>query len=170
MTELLLCLTEEWSSSWFWVEMRLFCACLLFFLINTECFSQKSVGIGNTTRPDTLIFSDTLWLKTLKGDKTTYFLLVTENPYIWNNAPRENSYRSYYFKPGCDGLEITRVFTGDPHYIDKYPRGILLKDSVYSYSIRFHFIDRPGPFQKVMGFEFSNGVYAFFTFKGNVNY
>ena len=137
---------------------------LLSFIGFSQVFNENNVK----TEQDSLIFSDTLWLKTISGERTKNFLMVTENPYIWNNTPRQNCYKTFYFKVGNDDLEIIRAFTGDPHYIDKYPRGVLLAGNIYSYSVRFHFQDRYGPYTKVMGFEFKNGEFAFLTFKGNV--
>ena len=141
------------------------CFVLLSFIGFSQTFNENHVKIAQ----DSLIFSDTLWLKTISGERTKSFLLVTENPYIRNNTPRQNCYKTFYFKVGNEDLEISRAFTGDPHYIDKYPRGVLTAGNIYSYSVRFHFQDRYGPYTKVMGFEFSNGEFAYFTFKGNVN-
>jgi len=138
---------------------------LLSFLGFSQGFNENFVKIEQ----DSLIFSDTLWLKTISGDRTKNFLLLTENPYVWENTPRQNCYKTFYFKVGNEDLEISRAFTGDPHYIDKYPRGVLKAGNIYSYSVRFHFQDRYGPFTKVMGFEFKNGEFAFLTFKGNVH-
>lgn len=138
---------------------------LLSFIGFSQGFNENHVKIEQ----DSLIFSDTLWLKTISGERTKNFLLVKENPYIWNNTPRQNCYKTFYFKVGNEDLEITRAFTGDPHYIDKYPKGILIAGNIYSYCVRFHFQDRYGPYNKTMGFEFSNGEFAYFAFKGNVN-
>jgi hypothetical protein len=135
------------------------------FLGFSQGFNENQVKIEQ----DSLIFSDTLWLKTISNERTKNFLLVTENPYLWENTPRQNCYKTFYFKVGYDNLEISRAFTGAPHYIDKYPRGVLLAGAVYSYCVRFYFQDRYGPYNKTLGFEFSNGEFAYFTFKGNVN-
>lgn len=167
--EPLRCRTEKWFNSWKFHEMKHFYVILLVFLAKTSIFGQNSKGFDNTTRIDSLVFSDTLWLKTIAGERTNHYLLVTENPYLWENTPRQNCYKTYYFKVGNEDLEIYRAFTGDPHYIDNYPREVLKAGSIYSYSVRFHFQNRIGPYIKVMGFEFINGEFAFFTFKGNVN-
>ncbi len=149
-------------------EMKHFFFISLVLLVETSIFCQKSLDFGNTTRIDSLVFSDTLWLKTIAGERTNHYLLVTENPYLWENTPRQNCYKTYYFKVGNEDLEIYRAFTEDPHCIDKYPREVLKAGNIYSYSVRFHFQDRYGPYNKVMGFEFVNGEFAYFTFKGNV--
>jgi hypothetical protein len=138
---------------------------LLSFIGFSQDFNENHVKIEQ----DSLIFSDTLWLKTISNERTKNFLLVTENPYLWENTPRQNCYKTFYFKVGNEDLEIIRAFSGDPHYIDKYPRGVLLAKTVYSYCVRFHFQDRYGPYTKVMGFEFKDGEFAYFTSKGNVN-
>jgi len=148
--------------------MRSLFTVFLFIFLNFQGFSQDFTKKNIKKEQDSLIFSDTLWLKTISGDRTKNFLLVTENPYLWPNTPQQNCYKDYYFKVGSDGLEIAQAFTGDPHYIDKYPRGVLQSGVVYSYSVRFHFQDRFGPYQKVMGFKFTNGEFGFFTFKGEV--
>ncbi|MFM2316579.1 MAG: hypothetical protein RLZZ155_911 [Bacteroidota bacterium] len=136
--------------------------------LNFQGFSQDfNLKIAKNEQ-DSLVFSDTLWLKTITGEHTKNFLLVTENPYLWPNTPRQNCYKEFYFKVGSDSLEIAQPYTGDPHYIDKYPRGILQTGIIYSYSVRFHFQDRYGPYHKVMGFKFTNGEFGYFTFKGNV--
>lgn len=137
---------------------------LLSFIGFSQDFNENHVKIEQ----DSLIFSDTLWLKTISGERTQNFLLLTENPYVWENTPRQNCYKTFYFKVGNKDLEIYRAFTGDPHYMDKYPRGILKAGNIYSYSVRFHFQDRYGSYTKVMGFEFQDGEFAFLTFKGNV--
>jgi hypothetical protein len=136
----------------------------LSFIGFSQDFNENHVKIEQ----DSLIFSDTLWLKTISNERTKNFLLVTENPYIWNNTPRQNCYKTFYFKVGNKDLEITRAFTGDPHYIDKYPRGVLQTGIIYSYSVRFHFQDRYGPYHKMMGFKFTNGEFGYFSFKGEV--
>ena len=138
---------------------------LLSFIGFSQGFNENHVKIEQ----DSLIFSDTLWLKTISNERTKNFLLVTENPYIWNNTPRQNCYKTFYFKVGNDDLEIIRAFTGDPHYIDKYPRGVLKAGNIYSYAVRFHFQDRYGPYNKTMGFEFKDGEFAYFIFKGNIH-
>ena len=138
---------------------------LLSFIGFSQGFNENHVKIEQ----DSLIFSDTLWLKTISGERTKNFLLVTENPYIWNNTPRQNCYKTFYFKVGNEDLEISRAFTGDPHYIDKYTRGLLIAGNIYSYCVRFHFQDRYGPYTKVMGFEFKDGEFAYFIFKGNIH-
>jgi hypothetical protein len=137
---------------------------LLSFIGFSQVFNENHVKIEQ----DSMIFSDTLWLKTISGERTKNFLLVTENPFIWNNTPRQNCYKTFYFKVGNEDLEISRAFTGDPHYIDKYPRGVLMAGNIYSYSVRFYFQDRLGPYHKVMGFKFTNGEFGYFTFKGEV--
>ena len=136
--------------------------------LNFQGFSQIFNENHVETEQDSLIFSDTLWLKTISGERTINFLLITENPYLWPNTPRQNCYKEFYFKVGSDSLEIAQPYTGDPHYIDKYPRGLLQTGVIYSYSVRFHFQDRYGPYHKVMGFKFTNGEFAYFTFKGEV--
>jgi hypothetical protein len=136
--------------------------------LNFQGFSQIFNENHVETEQDSLIFSDTLWLKTISGERTINFLLITENPYLWPNTPRQNCYKEFYFKVGSDSLEIAQPYTGDPHYIDKYPRGLLQTGVIYSYSVRFHFQDRYGPYHKVMGFKFTNGEMGYFTFKGNI--
>ena len=148
--------------------MRLLSSIISFILLSFIGFSQGFNENHVKIEQDSLIFSDTLWLKTISGERTENFLLLTENPYVWENTPRQNCYKTFYFKVGNKDLEIYRAFTGDPHYIDKYPRGILKAGNIYSYSVRFHFQDRYGPYTKVMGFEFQDGEFAFLTFKGNV--
>jgi hypothetical protein len=148
--------------------MRLLFTIISFVSLNFIGFSQGFNENHVKIEQDSLIFSDTLWLKTISNERTKNFLLVTENPYIWNNTPRQNCYKTFYFKVGNEDLEITRAFTGDPHYIDKYPRGVLLAGNIYSYSVRFHFQDRYGPYHKMMGFKFTNGEFGYFSFKGEV--
>lgn len=148
--------------------MRLLSSIISFILLSFIGFSQGFNANHVKIEQDSLIFSDTLWLKTISGERTQNFLLLTENPYVWENTPRQNCYKTFYFKVGNKDLEIYRAFTGDPHYMDKYPRGILKAGNIYSYSVRFHFQDRYGPYTKVMGFEFQDGEFAFLTFKGNV--
>jgi hypothetical protein len=148
--------------------MRALLTIIPFILFRFHCFSQDLAEKQVNNEQDSLIFSDTLWLKTISGERTKNFLLLTENPYIWENTPRQNCYKTFYFKVGNEDLEIYRAFTGDPHYIDKFPRGLLKARNIYSYSVRFHFQDRYGPYTKVMGFEFKDGEFAFLTFKGNV--
>jgi hypothetical protein len=138
---------------------------LLSFIGFAQGFDENHVKIEQ----DSLVFSDTLWLKTISGERKKNFLLLTENPYFWEDTPRQNCYKTFYFKVGNEDLEIYRAFTGDPHYIDKFPRGLLKAGNIYSYSVRFHFQDRYGPYNKTMGFEFSTGEFAFLTFKGNVH-
>ena len=140
------------------------CFVLLSFIGFSQGFNENHVKIEQ----DSLIFSDTLWLKTISGERMKNFLLLTENQYIWENTPRQNCYKTFYFKVGNEDLEITRAFTGDPHYIDKYPRGVLKAGNIYSYAVRFHFQDRYGPYTKVMGFEFKDREFAYFIFKGNI--
>ncbi len=140
---------------------------LLISISKNTIFAQNSTLLNHRELSE-LQFSDTLWLKDQNGIKTNHFLLLTENPYIWENTPQQNCFKNYYFKVGSEGLEIKRAFTGDPHFFDKYPLGILLKDTIYSFTIRFHFLDRYGNYLKVMGFEFNTGELAFFTFKGNI--
>ena len=148
--------------------MRSLFTLISFVLVSFIGFSQGFNKNHVKIEQDSLIFSDTLWLKTISGERTKNFLLVTENPYIWNNTPRQNCYKTFYFKVGNEDLEISRAFTGDPHYIDKYPRGVLLAGNIYSYSVRFHFQDRYGPYNKTMGFEFKDREFAYFIFKGNI--
>ena len=139
-----------------------------FFSLNFIGFSQGFNENHVKLEQDSLIFSDTLWLKTITGEQTKNFLLVIQNPYLWPNTPRQNCYKEFYFKVGSDSLEIAQAYTGDPHYIDKYPRGVLQTGIIYSYSVRFHFQDRYGPYNKTMGFKFTNGEFGYFTFKGEV--
>ncbi len=148
--------------------MRSLLTVISFIFLNFQGFSQDFSQKTIKNEQDSLIFSDTLWLKTITGSRTKNFLLVTENPYLWPNTPRENCYKEFYFKVGSDSLEIDQAYTGDPHYIDKYPRGVLQTGVVYSYSVRFHFQDRFGPYLKVMGFKFTNGEFGYFTFKGEI--
>lgn len=148
--------------------MRPIFTVISFVFLNFQGFSQNSSQKTMENEQDSIIFLDTLWLKTISGDRTKNFLLVTENPYLWPNTPHQNCYKEYYFKVGSDSLEIAQAFTGDPHYIDKYPRGVLQSGNIYSYSVRFHFQDRFGPYHKVMGFKFTNGEFGYFTFKGEV--
>jgi hypothetical protein len=148
--------------------MRVAFTVISIVLLNFQGFS-KDFGLKTTkNKQDSLDFSDTLWLKTITGEQTKHFLLVTENPYLWPNTPQQNCYKEFYFKVGSDSLEIAQAYTGDPHYIDKYPRGVLQTGIIYSYSVRFHFQNRYGPYHKVMGFKFTNGEFGYFTFKGEV--
>jgi hypothetical protein len=148
--------------------MRSIFTLIAFFSPNFIGFSQFFNENHVKIECDSLIFSDTLWLKTISGERTMNFLLATENPYLWPNTPRQNCHKEFYFKVGSDSLEIAQAYTGDPHYIDKYPKGVLQTGIIYSYSVRFHFQDRYGPYQKVMGFKFTNGEFGYFTFKGEV--
>ena len=136
--------------------------------LNFQGFSQDFCQKITKNEQDSLVFSDTLWLKTIIGEQTKNFLLVTENPYLWPNTPRQNCYKEFYFKVGSDSLEITQPYTGDPDYIDKYPRGVLKTGIIYLYSVLFHFQDRYGPYHKMMGFKFTNDEFGYFSFKGNV--
>lgn len=72
-----------------------------------------------------------------------------------------------YFKYiGNDTVHITRVWTGDPHYICKYPQEPLVSGKIYSMSVCFYFGGRRGRFQKTMGFNLSNDKVISFRFSG----
>ena len=65
-------------------------------------------------------------------------------------------------------IEITRAWTGDPHYICDYPKEPLKKCKIYTFNVCFSFKDRKGPFKREMGFDLSNEQRIVFTFRGNV--
>ena len=73
-----------------------------------------------------------------------------------------------YFKYiGTEPIFITRAWTGDPHFISKYPKEQLIPDKIYSFTVNFY--HRPGFMCKTMGFDLSDGNHISFMFTGHVS-
>ena len=69
---------------------------------------------------------------------------------------------------GTDSIYIRRAFSGDPHFICKYPgREILIPHNIYPFTICFWHKGRVGRMHKVMGFNLSDENIIYFRFKGH---
>lgn len=106
------------------------------------------------------------WSDTMRISQDTLYSLTS----IYLNDMIDRSYTlKFKFKYlGESGKIIVRAFTGDPHYISRYPKEPLIKDSIYEFNVSFYNRGRLGPMYKRMGFNFSDGTKAFFNFRGNV--
>jgi len=79
----------------------------------------------------------------------------------------ENNTLVKYFKYiGKEPIVITRVWTGDPHFICEYPREPLIPNKIYSFTVCFWHKERQGKLHKRMGFNLSDGNIITFTFSG----
>ncbi|WP_306642074.1 hypothetical protein [Sanyastnella coralliicola] len=87
------------------------------------------------------------------------------------DVPAIQTRSKHYFKyiGESDSVFITKAMTNDPHFICGYPKGPLVKDSIYEFKICWYHKGREGlPFNKMMGFRLSNGDNVPWRFKGRV--
>lgn len=83
--------------------------------------------------------------------------------------PDTNNKIVKYFKYiGSEPVFIQRTFTGDPHFICRWPREPLMPGQIYSFTVCFWHKHRRGHFKKRMGFILSNNERISFIFKGRV--
>lgn len=84
-------------------------------------------------------------------------------------VPDSNSKIIKHFKYiGSEAVIIQRTFTGDPHFIGRWPKEPLIPGKVYSFTVYFYHKHRSGYFKKRMGFILSNNERISFIFKGFV--
>jgi hypothetical protein len=87
------------------------------------------------------------------------------------NIPMVNSQMVKYFKyTGKRPIKIIRTWTGDPHYICDYPKGLLHPRKTYSFTVCFYHFNHPGVFNTDMGFILSDGENITFRFRGYVQF
>jgi hypothetical protein len=70
---------------------------------------------------------------------------------------------------GNEPVVISSPWTSDPHFICDYPREPMLPSRIYFFKVCFYFEGRGGYlFNKMMGFELSNGQRISFQFRGRI--
>ncbi len=69
---------------------------------------------------------------------------------------------------GTDSVFIKKGWTGDPHYVCRYPQGHLIPGKVYYLTFCFTHRGKRGRFDKPMGIVLSDGSRVLFRFRGNV--
>ena len=85
----------------------------------------------------------------------------------WVRPANENNRLIKHFTlQGKEHLNISRVWTSDPHYICYYPQGPLIPGKIYSIHVCFWHQDRTGIIQKTMGLTFADGTRVTFMFTG----
>lgn len=65
-------------------------------------------------------------------------------------------YTGHFKYFGADKIQITKAFTGDPHFICNYPREFLVPGKTYSFDICFYHHFNGGKYRKSMGFILSD--------------
>lgn len=137
---------------------------MLFCGWQNNSFADVSYSNQNKTRADSIdtnsiVFRDTLY--NMATDSLTHDL---------GKISIRGTYTllKYFKYIGTDTVSITRAWTSDPHYICKYPQEPLVSGKIYSMSVCFYFGGQQGQFQKVMGFNLSNGAVVSFRFSGTV--
>jgi hypothetical protein len=147
--------------------MRMIHICLL-MIASSYATSQKH-SLGYTAKPDTLFFNDTIQGVSLEGVKRNVFLIRSESTFDWNKSPQENCQGEFYFKIiSNEEILIKKSFTGDPHFINRYPNEEIFPNEIYSFTVSFSFQSRPGPYNKVLGFELADGTRFYMKFVGCV--
>lgn len=128
------------------------------FLLCCYLFLSISVFAQNHQKlvPQNIVFKDTL--HNLAFDSLQHNL--------GEITPVNTTIIKYFKYIGSKPLFITRTWTNDPHYICKYPKGMLEKGKVYSFQVCFWHQGRSGVLSKMMGFKLSNGKTIRFTFAG----
>jgi hypothetical protein len=69
---------------------------------------------------------------------------------------------------GKTPILIAKAWTGDPHYICKYPKEMLMPGMTYDFTVCFWFANKQGRLNKVMGFELTNGKRISLIFTGTI--
>jgi hypothetical protein len=78
-----------------------------------------------------------------------------------------NVHLTQHFKYlGKPSVSIRKAWTGDPHFISRYPTDTLVYGQVYPFVVSFSHRDRAGFFNKNMGFILSTGETIVLNFKG----
>lgn len=132
---------------------------IVFFLVVSSTktvFAQQR--FGRISNLDSIVFRDNVngW----RADSMTHNLGI---------MPPVNIALFKYFKyVGDDTVTITGAWTGDPHYICEYPRDTLVKGKIYSFNVCFYFQGGLGYFNKMMGFNLSNGQKIAYEFEGYI--
>ncbi len=131
---------------------------LTVFSALTLSFGQENI-YGEIANPENIVFRDTV--DGFAFDSLTHNLGI---------VPNINVKLIKYFKyVGQDTVYIRRAWTGDPHYICRYPNEPLVYGKIYTFEVCFSFQSRQGPMWKQMGFELSNDKRINFLFKGHIS-
>ena len=122
------------------------------------CCFISIVSYGQTTLSEDIVFRDTVYNLAFDSLKHDFGKIKPET---------ESKYLLKHFKYiGTKPLSIVKAWTGDPHYICKYPKEELLPNKVYEFTVCFSHKGRLGKMHKQMGFDLSDGNRVFMLFKG----
>jgi hypothetical protein len=140
--------------------MKRSCFIICLFILSLSALGQPGKGNVKINSMDTILFRDTV--SKVQIDSLSHNLGVV--------LPANTTLVKYFKYTGTDTVFIDGTWTGDPHYICKYPEGPLISNKIYTITICFNLQGREGLFAKQMGFHLSNGTKVDFLFKGTVVY
>jgi hypothetical protein len=139
------------------IRITIFLICFLSLIGYSQDYYRYNNPVSDT---NSIIFADTV--NNFVTDSLTHNL-----GFVPQNCAKLTKYFKYI---GKDEISIVKCWTGDPHFICEFPKEKLIPGKIYSFEVCFYQINRPGRFNKAMGFKLSNDSLIAFRFEGSVIY